>query len=302
MLNVLEISRMTNHNGPGLRTLVHFKGCPLKCKWCSTPESQEVYDEIGLNTDRCIGCMACAAVCPEGALSRSDEGKARLDWEKCTRCYQCLKECYPHALKKYGTPMSEGELLETIKKDYLFFKNSGGGVTFSGGEPMMLVTDEMVNLYRRTKEAGITIGVDTTGCVPWENIERLSPYIDFFLWDVKHMDSDIHRAITGVPNERILENLRKVDEQTDIDIYIRFPMIPGMNFTEENLRATCEFVKSLRHLVRFELVPFHHMGKKRYLYAGKEYLMENQELIPEGELYHAKDIVDSYGIPNCINH
>lgn len=302
MLNVLEISRMTNHNGPGLRTLVHFKGCPLKCKWCSTPESQPTGDEIGFNIDRCIGCFACTAVCKTGALKPGADGKAKLDWDICSRCFECLEECYPRALKKYGTLMRAEELLVEIQKDALFFKNSGGGVTFSGGEPLMYVDDEMEELYRRVNAAGITIGVDTTGYVPWESIEKLAPYIDFFLWDLKHMDSKVHEEVTGVPNELILENLKKVDALTDIDIYIRLPLIPGMTFSEENIRKTCEFVKELNHLFRFELVPFHHMGKKRYLYSGKEYLMEDQELISDEELYWAKDIVESYGIPCYINH
>lgn len=302
MLNVLEISRMTNHNGPGLRTLVHFKGCPLKCKWCSTPESQETGDALGLNIDRCIGCFACTAVCKTGALTPGTDGKVKMDWNRCTTCFACLDECYPRALKKYGTPMCVEMLTKEIEKDSLFFKNSGGGVTFSGGEPLMYVDAEMEELYQRVKASGITIGVDTTGCVPWNHIERLAPYIDFFLWDLKHMDSAVHEEVTGVPNEQILANLKKVDAETDIALHIRLPLIPGMTFSEENIRKTCEFVRELKHLHRVELVPFHHMGKKRYLYSGKEYLMEDQELLSEEELYKAKEIVESYGLPCCINH
>lgn len=280
--------------------MVHFKGCPLRCKWCSTPESQETADEIGLNPNRCIGCGACVPVCKSGALHMGHDGKAALDWSKCSTCFDCLKECYAGALKRYGTEVAPDALALDICKDMPFFRNSGGGVTFSGGEPLMHVDDEMIALYRRVKEAGITIGVDTTGCVPWEHIERLAPFIDFFLWDIKHMDPEKHKELTNVSNELILANLRRVDEETDIDLYIRLPLIPGMTLSEENIQQTCEFVKSLKHLVRLDLLPFHHMGKKRYLFSGKQYLMDDQELIDDQLLENALNLVKTNGIPCSI--
>lgn len=300
-MKIFEISRMTNHNGPGFRTLVHFKGCPLRCKWCSTPESQMVEEEIGLNFDRCIGCGACIAVCEAGAIQLGSNGKAVLDWGKCTKCFACLSECYPRALKKYGQEYSAEDLVREIKKDELFFRYSGGGVTFSGGEPLMLVCDETEKLFRGLKEEGISVGVDTCGYVSWENISRLAPYIDFFLWDVKHFDAERHKELTGVSNDLILENLRRVDKELDIDLYIRLPLIPGMTLSEENIRGVCEIVKDLKHLVRFDLLPFHHMGQKRYLYSGKKYLMEGQELIDDEVLEHALEIAQSYHIPCSIN-
>lgn len=296
MLNVLEISRMTNHNGPGLRTLVHFKGGSLRCLWCSTPESQAVQDELGYNFNRCIACLACVDVCPKEAI-RPLEGKIEVDYNLCDVCLRCTEECYPRALKKYGKLWTVDDLVSEIEKDALFFKNSGGGVTFSGGEPLMDVSPEMLELYEKVKGAGINIGVDTTGYVGVDNIDRLIPYINFFLWDMKHMDSDIHFKLTNVHNELILENLKYAD-QYGKDIYIRLPLIPDMNNDVENITAACKFINTLDSVVRVDLVPFHHMGKNRYQFAGKPYLMADAELIPDEQLADIKALVESFGL-NC---
>lgn len=299
MLKVFETSRMTNHNGPGIRTLVHFKGCPLRCIWCSTPESQLREDELGYKMQRCISDGACMRVCPADALHPSPEKGIEIDRSKCTRCFACVKECYAHALTRIGQDWSVEDLVKEIRKDELFFKNSGGGVTFSGGEPLMFVDDDMVELYRQVKEAGITIGVDTTGFVPWESIERVLPYVDFFLWDLKVMDPEKHKAFTGVDNQLILENLKKVDQaapQYGTRVYVRCVQVPGMTDYDENLVQTCEFLKGMNCIEEIDLINFHHLGKKRYEYIQRAYPMGDAEPLAKSLLEQKRELVESLGI------
>ncbi len=306
MLNVFEISRMTNHNGPGIRTLVHFKGCALRCQWCSTPESQKREPELGYKAARCIGCFACVSACPNGALAPSDSSGSplRIDRGSCVGCFACVKECYSHALVRIGSEYTVDALLKEIRKDELFFRNSGGGVTFSGGEPLLYVDDEMTELYRRVKEAGISIGVDTCGAVDWANIERVLPYVDFFLWDLKFMDAETHKRFTGADNRLILENLRKLDRRAadfGTDIYIRCVQIPGMTDTDENLIETCALLRGLTRIREIDLVNYHQFGKKRYEYLQREYPLGEESPLPREELERKKALVERHGVPCVIS-
>lgn len=289
---------MTNHNGPGIRTLVHFKGCPLRCRWCSTPESQKREEELGYKPEKCICCGACAAVCPEKAIA-VDAGKIRIDREKCRKCFSCVKECYARALVRIGRNWEVDELVEEIRKDELFFRRSGGGVTFSGGEPLMFADEKMRELYRKVKEHGINIGVDTTGYVSWDNIEGLLPYIDFFLWDLKFMDSARHRELTGVGNELILENLKRVEkcaEKYGISVYIRCVQIPGMTDTDDNLAKTCEFIKGMKCVKELDLINFHNFGIKRYEYIDRPYECGGLAPLSDGAIEAKRKLIEKYGI------
>lgn len=294
MLNVFEISKMVRLSGPGIRTLVHMKGCPLRCMWCSTPESQSAEDELGYNPNRCIGCGRCEQTCDKKAV-HIENGKAVLTREKCNRCMACVDNCCTGSLKRYICQWEAADLAEELLKDKAFFIRSGGGVTISGGEPLAAPEKDLRELAARLKTEPITVGIDTTGYVPWSAIENIVPFADFFLWDLKHMDSIQHRKITGVNNERILENLKKLDDYGK-DIYIRVPLIPGMNCTEENIRATCEFIKPLKSVKEIHLLPYHTLGKKRYEYCGKKYRMpEMDEMTGEEAGYYLK-IAESFGL------
>ena len=290
---VVEITRMTVHNGPGIRTLIIFKGCPLRCIWCSTPESQDESAEIVYYPDRCILCGDCIPVCPGNALTAGDEAVI-IDRKLCDNCGRCVSVCYTEALKLVGEEYTIEELVQEVRKDEVIYKHSGGGVTVSGGEPL-LEPEFTLELLRSFKQNKINIGVDTCGFVPRDTLESVLSYVDFFLWDIKHMNAEKHVDHTGVSNELILDNLRFVSD-SGIPVYLRLPLIPGYNDSEANLRAVCEFAKDLSSLVTIDLLPLHHLGKARYIALGHQYPIEGIALIRDEVLQEIKYLVESYGL------
>jgi pyruvate formate lyase activating enzyme len=208
-----------------------------------------------------------------------------------------VEECYSRALWKFGKTYSLDQLVKEIMKDELFFKNSKGGVTFSGGECLFRVDDEIEQLYAAIRGLGVSIGVDTCGHVPWNNIERILPYTDFFLWDIKLLDPERHREYTGADNALILNNLRKLSSGYDSDIFIRYPLIPDINDTDEDIEKVGFFLRSLGNIREIHYLPFHHLGKNRYLYSGRPYLMEGAERQSWEKLRHICDLTARYGIP-----
>jgi pyruvate formate lyase activating enzyme len=290
---VVDISRMTVHNGPGIRTLILFKGCPLHCIWCSTPESQRESAEIAFYPDRCINCEDCIPVCPRNAISAGDN-VVRIDRKLCDNCGHCVDVCHTEALILLGQEYTVEELVHEVKKDEVIYKHSSGGVTLSGGEPL-LEPEFTLELLQALKQNGINTGIDTCGFVPRKNIEDVLLYVDFFLWDVKHMNAEKHLEYTGVSNEFILDNLRFASD-SGIPVYLRLPLIPGYNDSEENLRAVCEFAKDLSSLVEIDLLPLHHLGKARYVALDREYPIDGIPLISDEALQETKDLVKSYGL------
>jgi pyruvate formate lyase activating enzyme len=294
---VLSIARMTLHNGPGIRTLILFKACPLCCLWCSTPEGQKEEPEIAVFPDKCIHCDQCVPACPLNAIHLTHD-TIRIDRSRCDSCGRCVDVCHAEAIRLLGRRMTVEELVQEAKRDKVFYKHSGGGVTLSGGEPL-LDPEFTLRLLQALKENGIGVGVDTCGHVPWAAIEPVLPYIDFFLWDIKHMDPQKHREFTGVSNELILENARSVSD-SNIPLYIRVPVIPGYNDSEENIRATCEFARGLSSLAEVDLLPLHHLGKARYDSLNRGYCIADVPLIPDGILQDMKRLVESYGLKSYV--
>ena len=294
---VLNISRMTVHNGPGIRTLILFKGCPLRCVWCSTPESQGAEFEIAVDPGKCIHCGLCVPVCPLSVIDERDK-TISVNRSVCNMCGKCAEVCHSEAIRLLGRAMTVEALVEEAKKDAIFYKHSGGGVTLSGGEPLQN-PNFALKLLRALKEEGISVGVDTCGHAPLASMEQVLPYVDFLLLDLKHMDSKRHRDFTGVTNELILRNARSVSDR-NVPLYIRIPVIPGYNDSDENIHATCIFAKDLLSVVEVDLLPLHHLGAARYESLNRAYPIADIPLIPESVLQRKKQIVESYGLKASI--
>ena len=262
---IFDIKRFAVHDGDGIRTTVFFKGCPLRCLWCHNPEGLERPRELALFSHLCVGCGACAGVCRNGVHSLSD-GVHSLDRSACAFCGECVKVCPNDALKIYGREVTVADLLPDLLADRPFYEASGGGVTLSGGE-CLLQADFCAELLAALKKEGIRTAVDTCGCVPRENIEKVLPLSDVFLYDVKAIDPAVHRRATGLDNRLILDNLRFLDE-SGAETEVRIPFVPGYNDGE--IPAIAAYLKTLRHLRAVRVLPYHNYAASKYAALGRK--------------------------------
>lgn len=266
---IFDIQKGSFVDGPGIRTTVFFKGCNLDCKWCHNPESKSFEKQIMYYKNKCVGCKSCVNVCPQKAISDDFV----TDYSKCTFCGKCAEICQKEARIICGMDYTEEELFEIINKDKIFYENSGGGVTFSGGE-CMLYPNELEKILKRCKENKIHTAVDTAGCVPWGNFEKILPYTDLFLYDVKCLSEDLHKQGTGVSNNLILSNLERLSVSFNGRISVRIPIISGFNDNTDELKKIAAFLKNI-NLTDVELLPYHKMGKAKYTALGlSEYSFE----------------------------
>lgn len=256
MIPVTKIQRFCTKDGPGIRTVVFLKGCPLRCAWCHNPEGQSAQPSLFYSRRLCVGCGACAAACPQGAHAVTAT-EHLFHRTRCIGCMACASVCPTGALEVSGRPYTGEELLRAIRRDAVFYGDTGG-VTFSGGEPTVH-TAELLPLMRRLKAAGIHTAVETCGYAPREAVEQLIPVTDLFLWDVKDTDDARHRANTGVSHQPILENLRLADERGATTI-LRCILLRGINLNEAHLRQVTALYHSLRHCAGVELIPYHTYG------------------------------------------
>lgn len=269
---ILRIEKISMNDGCGLRTVVFFKGCPLACAWCSTPESQSCLPEPYYRAEKCTLCGRCAAACPTGTLSVDpDRGTVVRDAERCTRCGLCAQSCPNGAQGMYGRKMTVREVMKQIHRDEVFYFHSGGGVTLSGGD-ILMQADFARSLLAECKDSGLDTMAELDLYGSYDRVALLLPYLDRFYVDLKLMDDALHRKWTGRSNATILENLRRAAGECGPGrIHIRVPLIWGINDSEENLRATAEFCRELQGCAALELLPYHRLGQATYTYLGRQY-------------------------------
>ncbi len=265
--NILNVQRFCTKDGPGIRTTVFFKGCPLSCLWCHNPESQARKKELTYQSDRCVHCLRCTAACPQGCHIQAD-GRHRLDRTACIACGACLSPLC-EALEITGEERTVDSLLEEIRKDALFYENSGGGLTLSGGEPL-LQADACAELLRRAKECGIHTCIETCGYASAAALEKTIPWTDLYLFDWKESDPTRHQEYTGVDNRRILENLTRLD-QAGKSILLRCPIIPSVNDRPDHLAGIAALANRLSSIREIVLEPYHTLGVGKYGRLGRGY-------------------------------
>lgn len=295
---VFNIQKYSIHDGDGIRTSIFFKGCPLSCAWCHNPESQRYHKELMLFHDRCTACGSCVKRCPEGVNSIMD-GKLVMDRDKCTACGICTDWCLQNAREIAGKEYTIQELVKEAEKDRMFYEDSGGGITLSGGEVMCQDMDYIEKLCRILYNKGYRVNIDTCGYVPYENFQRILPYIDTFLYDIKAMDPEVHKHFIGVDNTLILENLKKLSAD-GATLNIRIPTIEGVNATEEFMNQVIDFLQQNQISVKqVNLLPYHNTGMHKYKKLDRPYDEEEELKAPSKERMELfKDIFMKHGFSN----
>lgn len=257
---IFNIQKYSIHDGPGIRTTVFLKGCNLRCWWCHNPESLKTNQEIIFWQGKCINCKDCEKTCDKGAIEFTKKGYCR-DIQKCNLCGKCTDICPSEALEHVGIKMTTKEVIKEIEKDRVFYEESGGGVTFSGGEPLLQI-DFLDNILTSLKEKNTHITIDTSGNVDWKNIDRIKDKVDLFLYDIKHMNDKEHKKLTGVSNSKILSNLKKLNLGGS-NIWVRIPIIPRINDDDTNILKICEYLLSI-NLNKVYLLPYHNIAVHKY--------------------------------------
>lgn len=310
---VYDIQGFSVQDGPGIRTTVFLKGCPLRCPWCHSPESQAFYKQLSWISMRCLGterCQdRCVKACPKNAIahagtrmdavSQTELQLIHVDRTLCDNCGECAAACHPHALYLCGEDYTVDEIVEKVLADRSFFEHSGGGATVSGGEALCQ-PDFTREVLRRLKEEGIHTALDTTGYAKWETVESVMPYVDLFLYDLKHMDSAKHKEIIGVPNEPIIENAKRIAAAGG-KMQVRIPVIPMFNDSEENIRKTAELCRELGDAVTvIQLLPYHNLGVAKYQRISDGKVLEATPPSDE-KMQRLKSVMEEYGLKVTIH-
>ncbi|MGL5055649.1 MAG: (2S)-3-sulfopropanediol dehydratase activating enzyme [Fusobacteriaceae bacterium] len=279
---VFNIQRFTMHDGPGIRTELFLKGCPLRCDWCGNPESLKTYKQPGVFTSKCISsekCGSCKEVCHDESILEFIDGKlSSIDRTKCTNCLSCANQCPSDAIKQWGKEMSVEECMKEILKDKSYYNRSGGGVTVSGGDPI-LQSDFVSELLKKCKEEEIHTCFESSFYGEWDDAEKILPYTNLVISDIKHMDTVIHKKHTGVNNDKILSNLKRLSKK-NIEFILRIPVIPNVNDSMENIEATADFIiNELGNKIKtLQLLSFMRLGEEKYHSLGMPYKMKNIEI------------------------
>jgi pyruvate formate lyase activating enzyme len=272
--NVFNIQRFSIGDGPGIRTTVFLKGCNLNCAWCHNPEALCHKPELQFISQRCILCGKCVSICPNGVHSM-EKGERKIDRSLCQNCGVCVEGCVSGALSIIGKLMDTEVVVEAVLRDMEYFRNSNGGMTISGGEPM-LQKEFIKEILQKTKALGIHNAVDTAANVEWQDFEDILPWVDLVLLDIKIFDALQHKAYTGATNERIFDNAGRLSREA-VDIIVRIPVIAGVNDTEENMKSTALMLKSFKRLKYVELLPYHNLGVEKLSRLGREGVVQSFE-------------------------
>lgn len=275
---IFNIQKFSVHDGPGIRTTVFFKGCTLKCLWCHNPESQNLKQEMLYDREKCVMCGMCEKVCPQKAITNVNNSMV-TDMDKCDFCGECVTYCLYGARQIAGKEYTVEQVVKEVVKDKVFYEQSGGGVTLSGGEPLVQI-DFAEELLRRLKDEGIKTAVDTCGAIKFEYLERAAKYADLFLYDLKLMDDEKHKEFIGSSNKLIIDNLQKLAKIHD-NIYLRMPIIEGVNAEVSHIEKTIELIEGL-NIKKVYLLPYHDIAKHKYKKLGREY-EEAKMQVPSNE-------------------
>lgn len=296
---IFDIQDLSVQDGPGIRTTVFMKGCPIKCKWCANPEGQKPYPELMHVSGLCNQTHKCFFACPYEAISVESEfekGKPLFNREICKDCEsrECIDACPSRAIKFAGKYLTVDELIKRVKPNLSFYKNSGGGVTFSGGEPF-LQTDFIKNFLNETSAFGLSVGVETCGMFEWQGVRDIAEKFEFFYFDLKCMDSDVHKNVTGSANTTILSNLKNLAEYFSDKIIVSVPVVPGVNDSSDDIKDIAEFCNYIK-IKNLRLLPYHSLGVGKYYDLGRNYYMNENLSVPENQMLEFKSIVESFNI------
>ena len=291
---VFDIKKFAVHDGPGIRTTVFLKGCPLHCWWCHNPESIKREKELVLFENKCIGCGECFKVCPNQAHEVLPDGNRVYHKEKCVLCGKCVDICYAEALVMEGKEMTVEEVMVELRKDIPFYENSDGGITLSGGEPLFQHEFALATL-KQCKAEGLHTAIDTSGQISWRVYEQVLPYVDLVLYDFKHIDPVAHKKYTGASNELIMDNLVKMSE-CGVPIEIRMPIIPGVNDAKKDIVDAAIFLSTLKNITWVELLPYHRLGESKYNRLGEEYKLEGLQPPPKEQMNEIAEWIRSFDL------
>lgn len=289
--NIFNIQKFSVHDGPGIRTTVFLKGCPLRCLWCHNPESQVINQQMLHDKDKCVLCGTCVRICPEKAV-KIENNILTTDPDKCNYCGMCEIYCIPGARQIAGKFYTVEEIFNEVMKDKVFYEQSKGGVTVSGGEPLLQI-DFVEELLKKLNKENIHTAVDTCGAVSFENIQRAAPYTDVFLYDIKLMDDEKHRFFTGMSNKLILDNLKRLS-QIHNNINIRMPIIEGVNADAKHIEETMDFIRAM-NIKKVNLLPYHDIAKHKYRKLDIAYEDEKMSKPSDEKMQHFKEMFEIEG-------